>query len=51
MDNLRGNEKVKFDDIYSIYAKTEGNYMKFNDLLFLLIEKRVLSNKITIDKI
>ena len=51
MDNLREHELTKFSDIYNIYAKTEGSFMKFNDLLFLLIEKRVLSNKITIDKI
>jgi hypothetical protein len=51
MESLRANELSKFEELYSIYGKTEGTFMKFPDLLLLLIEKRFLSNQITINKI
>jgi len=48
MESLRANELSRFEELFSMYSKTEGSFIKFGELIHLLLERRVLSNKITI---
>jgi hypothetical protein len=51
MEQLRANETAKIEELFSIYSKTEGSFLKFPELVHILLEKRFFSNKITVDKI
>ena len=49
--NLRPQDISRLEEVYSLYSKTESTYMKFHDVMVLLVERRFLSNNLTIDKI
>ena len=51
MDQIRNTDLQKFEDIFGYYSKLEPNYLKFTELLQMLIEKKLLSNRIRFNEI